>query len=159
MSTVNTAAEPDHDAALRALLGERLRALRRARGLTREQTCAQLRDEMSAGTLGSYESGARRLSVFRLMEICAVLGVTASQVLEEVQHDAGGQPRIRVRLRTITQSREPELRPLRAWAAARAADLSAGPDHEIDIDWQTLEQAAHLCGMTPARMLRHLGEG
>ncbi|AXB46529.1 helix-turn-helix domain-containing protein [Amycolatopsis albispora] len=154
-----SAVDPDFDRPFREALGERLRQLRRARRLSRDQLCALLHNDMSIGTLGSYESGARRLTVSRLVELCEALGTTAHEVLAAVHRDLRPSgPRIRVRLKVITQANDPALRPLQAWAIARAATLPPGPDPEIELDEAVLRQAATLCGMTVAEVLHRLRE-
>ncbi|MDI5979578.1 helix-turn-helix domain-containing protein [Amycolatopsis magusensis] len=149
--------DPDFDQAFRDALGERLRLLRRARQLRREEVCAMLHNDLSIGTLGSYESGARRLTVSRLVELCEVLGTTAHEVLAQVHRDLRRpELSLRVRLKVITQTQDPELGPLQAWALARASDEHAAPDPMIEMDEVTLRQAAVLCGMTPLQLLRRL---
>ncbi|MBN6035943.1 helix-turn-helix transcriptional regulator [Amycolatopsis sp. 195334CR] len=151
--------DPDFDQPFREVLGEHLRRLRRARKLSREQVCARLHNDMSIGTLGSYESGARRLTVSRLVELCEVLGTTAHEVLADVHRDLRKVgPRIRVRLKVITRARNPELRPLRAWAEAKVALLPPGPDPEIELDEPALREAATLCGLSPVELLCLLQE-
>ncbi|QFU94372.1 helix-turn-helix domain-containing protein [Amycolatopsis sp. YIM 10] len=153
------AVDPDFDQPFREALGARLRLLRRGRRLSRERVCALLHNDMSIGTLGSYESGARRLTVSRLVELCEVLGTTAHDVLADVHRDLRRPgPRIRIRLRVITRARDPELRPLRAWAEARVALLPPGPEPEIELDEAALREAATLCGLSPTELLHLLRE-
>jgi 3-keto-5-aminohexanoate cleavage enzyme len=83
-------------ASTEAAVRERLRALRRDRGLT--QAVVAGRAGMAPSTLSRLESGARRLTLDHLAPLAAALGVAVADLLAPV---AAPDPRVRARRRTV----------------------------------------------------------
>ncbi|MFI6031385.1 helix-turn-helix domain-containing protein [Amycolatopsis magusensis] len=148
--------DPDFDADHRRALGKRLRELRLSRGVKAEELRDQLHDDLCVGTLLSYEVGDRRMTVQRYVEICKVLGVNASVLLEQVDRDLGAAP-IWVRASLLSKTRDPQLRPLRTWAAARHVGVPVPSARRlIEFDRRTLLFAAQLCGLDPEELASRL---
>ncbi|UJW32640.1 helix-turn-helix domain-containing protein [Saccharothrix sp. AJ9571] len=156
--------DPEFDKPLREALGLRLRLLRRGQGLDRESVCAQLHNGMAIGTLGAYESGARRLTVSRFIELCDVLGTPAHEVLAMVHRDLQRQSgsRLSIRLKVIAEVPDAELRPLREWAIARVAAIPPTVDRSVELDAHSIGHLAALCDVPPEQLrvqLRYLAVG
>ena len=64
--------------------GTRLRALRRARGLSQEGLAHEA--GMDRSYVGGVERGTRNVSLVNLARLARALGVTLSQLFEEVHH-------------------------------------------------------------------------
>jgi transcriptional regulator with XRE-family HTH domain len=62
-------------------VGEELRRVREARGLTRLELVEQTPSQIGDRTLLAYEHGVRQMSAFRLVELCQVLKCEAPTVL------------------------------------------------------------------------------
>lgn len=61
--------------------GERLRSIRRQKGLSLHEVEAFSKKEFKASVLGAYERGERAISVPRLLRLAAVYGVPSEQLL------------------------------------------------------------------------------
>lgn len=82
---VRTSAPDDHASNRRAgrvdeIIGARLRTARTAAGMSLEQLAACV--NISCQQLHKYETGANRISVSRLMEICDALGTELDAVIQ-----------------------------------------------------------------------------
>ena len=62
-------------------VGDRLRSIRRQKGLSLHEVEAMSNEEFKASVLGAYERGERVISVPRLMRLANVYGVPAEQLL------------------------------------------------------------------------------
>ena len=62
-------------------VGERLRAIRRQKGLSLHEVEARSGQEFKASVLGAYERGERALSVSRLVRLAELYDVPADQLL------------------------------------------------------------------------------
>src|SRR6187397_3587233 len=74
----------DHDAlpaAFSQRVGERLRAIRRQKGLSLHDVEARSDQEFKASVLGAYERGERAISVPRLLRLAELYRVPADQLL------------------------------------------------------------------------------
>lgn len=143
------------------VLGHELRAARKQRGWTRKQMRAHLadsadadnaeNDEVSLQTLATYELGTRRISVQRLVELCAVLGQPPDQLLLRAITGAFGadtDDRVAVDLSTLARTADPRLVPLRRWAAVRVRQRPAGLPPVEELDGHALSALAALAGTT-----------
>lgn len=66
-------------------VGQRLRAIRKQKGLSLHDVEAQSGQEFKASVLGAYERGERSLSLPRLQRLSAFYGVPADQLLPHDQ--------------------------------------------------------------------------
>lgn len=71
---------------MEARVGERLRAIRRQKGLSLHDVEARSGLEFKASVLGAYERGERAISVPRLLRLAEIYGVPSDQLLPR---DAG----------------------------------------------------------------------
>lgn len=141
------------------VLGDELRQVRKQRGWTRKQLQAHLAAEVSLQTLATYELGTRQCSVVRLAELCLALDVLPQDVLARVHERVFADDRpghIRVNLVRVTQDRQPELLPLRRWAADRLNQASTGQATVVHLDLAALEQMAELCGLETIELISRL---
>jgi transcriptional regulator with XRE-family HTH domain len=69
------------------LVGERLRALRRRRGLSLQDVQRRSDGEFKAAVLGAYERGERSLSVHRLHRLSRFYGIPASTLLPPDEYE------------------------------------------------------------------------
>ena len=68
-------------------VGERLRAIRRQKGLSLHDVEARSNQEFKASVLGAYERGERAISVPRLLRLAELYRVPADQLLPRGTHD------------------------------------------------------------------------
>jgi transcriptional regulator with XRE-family HTH domain len=66
---------------VRVALGDQLRRVRNAAGLSLQQAAAKAGGAFPAVVLGSYERGDRNVTIPRLVRLCEVYGVTVLDVL------------------------------------------------------------------------------
>lgn len=139
-------------------LGEELRRARNAAGWTRDELVERIVCDIEARTLATYEHGTRQCTVVRLVEICAALGVSASDVLglalqrAHIHLDTIG---LQVDLAALRDAAIPELRPLRGWARNRlAANIDGGGVAYLTT--AALQELAMCCGLSRAELIRHL---
>lgn len=69
-------------------VGERLRAIRRQKGLSLHDVEARSGQEFKASVLGAYERGERSISVPRLLRLAELYRVPPDQLLPRSAHDA-----------------------------------------------------------------------
>ncbi|WP_410597854.1 helix-turn-helix domain-containing protein [Amycolatopsis sp. lyj-23] len=134
------------------LLGEELRAVRRARGWTRKQLRARMKIDLSLQTLATYELGTRQCSVVRLAELCCGLGIRPEEVLARVARRLPVGDELVVSLVRIIASPRPELAPLQRWAKATATSATDVVRFEGDM----VDRMAELCGVPAAELVRTL---
>src|SRR5437868_13240620 len=68
-------------------VGERLRAIRKQKGLSLQEVEARSQQEFKASVLGAYERGERAISVSRLIRLAELYRVPADQLLPRGAHD------------------------------------------------------------------------
>ena len=68
-------------------VGERLRAIRRQKGLSLHDVEARSDQEFKASVLGAYERGERAISVPRLLRLAELYRVPPDQLLPAATHD------------------------------------------------------------------------
>src|SRR5918994_2543374 len=71
-----------------AVVGERLRSIRRQKGLSLHDVEARSGMEFKASVLGAYERGERAISVPRLLRLAELYRVPADQLLPRSAGDA-----------------------------------------------------------------------
>lgn len=106
---------------LRAL-GAELRLAREERGCSRAQFVRRLPSGICDRTVVSYELGARRMDVLRLIELCHALDLSITGLLamafqrSQIYLENMG---IVVDLRALLDDESPRFRPMRQWAHNR----------------------------------------
>lgn len=85
--------EPDgDDAGYARLVGERLRDVRKQKGLSLQAVEASSGKEFKASVLGAYERGERSISVPRLQRLAAIYNVPVDQLLPRPPAASGWGP-------------------------------------------------------------------
>lgn len=148
------------------VLGDELRRLRMMRRWSRRDLIRRLQGEISVPTLATYEYGTRQCSVVRLVEICLALGEVPHEVLTRVHQRVFGDAQagwIRIDLRSIVRNTQPELGPLRRWAASKLDEgkLDERISHlcpDVTLDISALERLAELCGMETTDLIARLAQ-
>lgn len=146
-------------ASYQRILGDELRRVRKQRGWTRKQLQHHLDASISLQTLATYELGTRQCSVVRLAELCLALDVLPHDVLARVHERVFSDERpghIRVNLASVAQDSQPELLPLRRWAADRLQQAGVGQSADVHLDLAALEQMAELCGIDTVELIGRL---
>jgi transcriptional regulator with XRE-family HTH domain len=141
------------------VLGDEIRRLRKQRGWTRKDLNERLQSEISLQTLATYELGTRQCSVIRFVEICQALGALPHELLARVHERVFTETpvgRIRVDLRQVVRDRQPELLPLRRWAAGRLAAEPGPHGGEVHLDISALERMAELCRLDTVELISRL---
>jgi transcriptional regulator with XRE-family HTH domain len=72
-------------------VGERLRAIRRQKGLSLQDVEAASRQEFKASVLGAYERGERAISVPRLQRLARFYAVPVDQLLPREEGEGGAE--------------------------------------------------------------------
>lgn len=105
-------------------VGERLRNIRRQKGLSLQEVEAKSTKEFKASVLGAYERGERSISVPRLARLAEFYGVSVDQLLprDDGAIDMGsaagaGRGGIAIDLQRLEQPGTPELEVLRRYLA------------------------------------------
>jgi transcriptional regulator with XRE-family HTH domain len=136
------------------VLGDELRMVRRSHNWTRKQLQARLSpdDEVSLQMLATYELGTRRMTVERLVEICAALDHPPDQLLRRANERAFAALKddsVVVDLSALARTADPRLVQLQRWAAIRANQLPPGIPVVETLDDHALAALANLAGTTP----------
>ncbi len=145
-------------------LGELLRSARRERGWTRKQLRAAMcadEDDLSLQTLASYELGTRRISVERLIAVCAALDKRPDELLRRATTLAfSGHygTRITVDLLDLAHTTDPRLQPLQRWAQVRAQQSPAERVLVEELDATALSAMAGIAGTTEYDLVQALHE-
>lgn len=146
-------------ASYQRVLGDELRRVRKQRGWTRKELQHRLDNDISLQTLATYELGTRQCSVVRLAELCLAMDVLPQDVLARVHDRVFSDDRpghLRVNLAGVVNDTQPELLPLRRWAADRLQQAPMGQSVEIHLDLAALEQMAELCGLDTVELISRL---
>lgn len=83
---------PADSASLNALVGERLRVVRKRRRMTLAQVEEASDGEFRTSVLGAYERGERGLAVNRLLRLAQLYGVAPAELLPDGGQDSGHVP-------------------------------------------------------------------
>jgi len=73
-------------------VGERLRAIRRQKGLSLQEVESLSHQEFKASVLGAYERGERSLSLPRMHRLAAFYGVPVDQLLPQIERGKTAVP-------------------------------------------------------------------
>jgi transcriptional regulator with XRE-family HTH domain len=147
------------------VLGDLLRTARKERGWTRKQMRAEMgaddEDELSLQTLATYELGTRRISVERLVALCAVLKQRPDELLLRATTLAFGSDhdgRVKVDLSALADTTDPRLQPLQRWATVRARQCPVGRTPVEELDAHALTALAGIAGSPMYDLVQALRE-
>src|SRR6266496_944195 len=137
-------------------VGEELRRAREAKGWSRAQFVALLPSGIGERTLLAYEHGLRVLTVLRLLELCDVLGLVATDVLTLALQRAQlylANVNLHVDLRALLNDESVKFKPLRPWARNR---LNRCPDGLAELAPTAVSELADFIGCTHDALARYL---
>ncbi|MGB2756729.1 MAG: transcriptional regulator [Acidimicrobiia bacterium] len=105
-------------------IGQRLRTIRKQKGLSLHEVEARSKQEFKASVLGAYERGERAISAARLVRLADIYGVPSTQLLpREVEinleeREATANNRLTIDLEQLATLRVPEAATITRYAAA-----------------------------------------
>lgn len=137
------------------LLGREMRLAREARGWTRARLVERLPSGIGDRTLLSYEHGVRFMTVVRFFEICRVLEVRASAILDRAIEKTGSLPgySFKVNLRAILRDHQEGFESVRVWAAARLEETS---NPELTVASTTVREMSAVLGVAHSELAAYL---
>ena len=155
MSAVIAPAEFDGETITKAV-GEELRRLREARGLSRYQLVALLPSGIGERTLLSYEHGTRQLTLLRLAELSWALGTDAPTVFARGLQRAKllvDKLTLAVDLHALLADERVMFRPLAQWAKNTLNDHRSGI---VEVQPDVVRNLARFIGCTQQELIDHL---
>jgi transcriptional regulator with XRE-family HTH domain len=136
------------------VLGDELLRSRKERGLSRREFIARSGLGITESTLSAYETGTRRMGVHRLWSLCRELPSDPGKLVGAAHRRVVGPAEtVYIDLAKLARAGAEQLRPLRAWAAARALEhrgtgVTAFPFHAAALD-----SMANHCGVTQIELI------
>lgn len=116
-------------------IGERLRAIRKQRGLSLAQAAERSQGRWGAACIGAYERGDRGVTVARLIELAEFYGVPLAELLPDARDPKEWLAEVTANLEVHIESRAqqiaaPRIADAERRAAARIAEVEQGHDDE-----------------------------
>lgn len=152
----------DQLGSFKLMLGDELRQARNALGWTRKQMLDQMYPDdddeaVSLQTLATYELGTRRMSVDRLVAMCAALRQQPDELLlRAITRTFGTGRRIVIDLAALARTTDPRLQHLQRWATVRAQQRPQGKAPIESLDYDALTALANVAGTTEYQLLQAL---
>jgi transcriptional regulator with XRE-family HTH domain len=144
-------------------VGDRLRSIRRQKGLSLHEVEAMSNEEFKASVLGAYERGERVISVPRLMRLANVYGVPPEQLLpKEVEVDLTEPGAMdlsegfAVDLNRLQECREPEALALARLVAMIQAERQDFNGRILTVRGDDLRALAYFLLTTPEELCGRL---
>jgi transcriptional regulator with XRE-family HTH domain len=152
-------------------VGQRLRAIRRQKGLSLQEVEARSDQEFKASVLGAYERGERVISVSRLQRLAGLYNVPVDQLLpppgdggagvdvaavEAVGSRSGPHEKVTFDLARFEQVAEPELEMLNRYLKAIMVQRQDFNGRVLTIRHDDIQAVAGLLGIDPAELLARL---
>ena len=144
-------------------VGDRLRSIRRQKGLSLHEVEAMSNEEFKASVLGAYERGERVISVPRLMRLANVYGVPPEQLLpKEVEVDLTEPGAMdlsegfAVDLNRLQECREPEALALARLVAMIQAERQDFNGRVLTVRGDDLRALAYFLLTTPEELCGRL---
>ncbi len=141
------------------LVGDRLRRLRQAAGLSLQDVCDRSGGAFVVSTLSAYEHGKRSLGLERLVELADIYGVSPMTLLDVEEPDEPALARmkpLRINLRNI-QNLAPDERPPLEQYLDFLRRLRNDPAREVlTIRREDLSYLATLYGVRPEALKNRL---
>jgi transcriptional regulator with XRE-family HTH domain len=132
-------------------VGERLRLIRKQKGLSLQEVEAASSQEFKASVLGAYERGERAISVPRLQRLGRFYNVPVDQLLPQDPDEFG---RIRTDEDTIDLTTDADAASSSPATASRAGARTRYDDERVSIDLTRLQEMA---GSEREMLARYLG--
>jgi transcriptional regulator with XRE-family HTH domain len=113
-------------------------------------------DELALQTLATYELGTRRISVERLVQICAALDEDPEELLARAfarTFKADQDNTVHIDLAALAHSTDPRLRQLQQWAAVRSQQRLAPVE---ELDHHAVAALARVAETTPHQLVHAL---
>ena len=160
-------------AAFTKALGARLRSVRHQMGLSLAQVEAMSHQQFKPSILGSYERGARTISMFRLHRLARLYGVPVEQLLppaaptstEETPGQSTRAPAARqlpentaIDLRSLREAVGPESNLLRRFVSQVQVERQDFGSRIMTLRRSDLPVIARLLGVTPEALIHQLEE-
>jgi hypothetical protein len=150
--------DPVTHKAISKAVGQELRRLREALGLSRDKLVALLPFEFGSRSLLSYEQGVRKMSVVRLVELCHPLHASPPDVLGASLQKAGlylQNLTLQVDLRELLHYRNLGYEQLLVWADNKLAETSEGI---VTVTSSARQEMAALMSCDQNDLTRHLAQ-
>ena len=146
------------DRAFARILGQEIRLVREANGLTRAQLVELLPSGISDRTLLSYEHGIRYLTVVRFVELCRALNAQPFDVLRRASEKASDLRAfsLKVNLRAVIRDTQDGFEPVRLWAKNRLGDEDQST--EVLLSPVTLREMAAVFSLSHRTLATYLAE-
>ncbi len=148
----------DQEDNVRLKVGQRLREVRLALGLTLEGATAASRRAIKTSTLGSYERGDRTITVSRLYALAELYGVPVHDLLPESITEAGAEEVIDLREDADPEPHTAKI-PIETLEALIGEFTRSVRSHRSGggvIRRDDVAIIAEFVGLTPAQVRRHL---
>lgn len=139
-------------------VGAELRLVRESRGWSRATLVEKLGSKIGDRTLLSYEHGARQMTVCRLAEICAALGVSISGLMQDAMQRARlhlNHVPLRVDVRMVINHSNDRFRPMVQWARNK---LNANPQGVIELVPAAVLELATFIGCGHKQLANYLAQ-
>ncbi len=136
-------------------IGERLRRIRKQKGLSLHEVEARSKQEFKASVLGAYERGERAISVSRLVRLAEIYGVPTSQLLPRnieinlEESEGFSDNRLTIDLEQLATLRVPEAAIITRYTAAIQLQRQDFNGRMLSIRRDDLRVLAAVLGLTP----------
>jgi len=97
-------------------IGQALRQVRMARGLTLRSAARRSEGRFKPSSIAGYERAERAITVQRFCDLAGVYGVDPARLLGGILTEAEGEPRVELDLSTLEEMDLPEAATVRSFA-------------------------------------------
>ncbi len=147
-------------------VGERLRAIRRQKGLSLHDVEARSGQEFKASVLGAYERGERAISVPRLLRLAQLYRVPPDQLLPRIgldveidlTEDAAGQESFTIDLVRLHEADDADAAVISRYAATIQLQRQDFNGEMLTIRQDDLRVLAAVMGRSPEELRGRLAE-
>jgi transcriptional regulator with XRE-family HTH domain len=153
LRTIEPAAESLSEQEYLRTVGERLRAARELRGLSRREVQEKSGGMWRAGAIGTYERGQRAITVVKLAELAEFYQCPIVRFLPDlpIRPTAGEDPAVVLDLRRV-----PDMVAIPADPLIRYAQREGSDSQALTIRASDLNTLAIICGVSPLELTQQL---